>query len=178
MGGGCASFKRYRHTATTSSDTVKTTIHDTATKDSIRIERIVIRDTIITTPAATAAQTITPSQLVPGASYHTKSGNATATTTVGKDGGIHVTCDCDSVKTVVRNLIERNTWLEKNARQSNSSTTAKSSRTAATHTEKTTVKTTWLGRNWWWLIGIVIVLFAAGELYYNYGLKRKTNRPF
>lgn len=68
----------------------------------------VLRETkLVTTPRATARQTLTPEQLgnLPvGGKYQARDGNATATVEKKADGKLEFTADCDSLTLLVENL--------------------------------------------------------------------------
>jgi|GEM_PF-3906211 len=175
MAVSCGTTRRTASSTIETHDSVQIAVQDTLERDSIHTVETIIRDTIITTPAAAAAQTITPRQLIPGTSYTTASGHARTTTTVDDEGNLHITCECDSIKTVVRALMERNSYLERNQSRSHVASTDKTSR-AAVHTKETTSKTrSWLAGNWWWLAGIVVAIIGVEVVQAIRG--KRTNRP-
>lgn len=61
----------------------------------------------MTTPQATAKLNIDPQQLAglpKGAKFENKQGNATATATVGDDGTLEITANCDSLTLLIDEL--------------------------------------------------------------------------
>lgn len=164
---GCSSIKRTVTHTTVTHDTVLSVRHDTITRDSISYIRVVIHDTVIVTPAAKATQTVDVNKLVPGATYQQSNGHARSTLYLDSAGLLHASCECDSLKTVVRGLVERNTYLERTASNKTLATTDQKSITADRTTDYQVKVKSWLQGNWWWLV-VVLIIFIVGEIYIKF----------
>jgi hypothetical protein len=101
----CTTVKR-----TTSSiavhDTVSIAVHDTLVQQHDRQVTLYRHDTVVVTPAYAVTDTYQLAQLATAGRYQSSKGNVHSTVTVA-NGQVIVTCEADSLRMVIANLVER-----------------------------------------------------------------------
>ncbi len=159
---GCSTPKKVVK-ETHSTDSATHTRADSLQQDSISVTTTTTRDTAIITPYSAAVQVIPLNDLHPARKFTQRTGHATTTVLVDSAGTITATCECDSVKTLVRSLTERNTYLEKRIKQHTASTEKSTKESYSASIEK--------GLGWVrarsMRIWMVICLFLAAEFLYR-----------
>lgn len=169
------SSSRHSVTATVRiNDTIKITLHDTFTIDKWKVEKMYVHDTVIVTAGAAAVQTIRPRQMIPGATYYTKSGHVSNTATIDSSGNIHIRCEADSLKTVVRNLIQHTITQDKEIKRLSSLSTDSRRHTDISYSEYYKKTKSWIAGNWWWLM-LAAIIWVLIEVIYRAKKHRERN---
>lgn len=167
-----ASCASTRHTVTSTStvhDTVAIAQHDTVQLTKLQTSTVYVHDTVIKSGGEHLEQTFTPAQLKPlhddagrkhRAYYDASDGALHQSITVDTNGNVTVISNVDSINTVIANLIERNSQQSDSLAHYRGSSTAKTVVAAASYTEFYQRSKSWLGRNWWWMVAIIVIAGA------------------
>lgn len=135
-----------------------------STKDSNK-EMIYKRDTEIIQPGATAEHVIPAGSFTPGTTWYKRTGHVHSTATIDSAGNVHIKCEADSLRTVIRALTEIVRTKESELSKRQSAGTDKSAYREESFSSTVTKVRSWTARNWVPLLVFLIILIAVEVLY-------------
>lgn len=156
-------------------DSVVIRFHDSVLTDtrSTEKEKIYVRDTEITQPGATAEHIIPARSVIPGNTFVKTSGHVHSTATIDSAGNIHIKCEADSLRTVIRALTEVVRQKENELSKRQSASTEKSAYRSESFSSTVTKVKSWTFRNWVPLLVFSLILVAI-ELLYRFFTRSRT----